>query len=116
MRRCEGARTARREASCRWPYPRHRREPAMRDARAIAGPPRDDPRLMIERHNRELVGRIEQVDDESLHGRACVLNAAAEHAVARIDQDPEADRDALPGELRHRLRFTVLVDVERVTG
>ena len=69
---------------------------------------------MVERHQEELVGRVEQIEQEPLDRRARVLDALAEHAVADVEQHAEADRHALVRELRDRLRVAVLEDLERL--
>ena len=79
----------------------------LHDARrrgAVGSPSRKDVRLMIERENRKFVGGIQGVGDEPRDRFACLIDSPAEHAVAGIEQDAEADRDALVGELGHLLR------------
>ena len=71
-------------------------------------------RPVVERHHEELVGGIEQVEQEPVDGRARVLDPLAEHAVADVEQHAEADRHALVGELRDRLLHAVLEDLERL--
>ncbi len=69
---------------------------------------------MVEGHHEERVVRGEQVDEEALDGRASVHEALAEHAVADVEQEADADRHTLAGELRNRLRRAVLEDLEAV--
>jgi hypothetical protein len=77
------------------------------------GPPGERPRPMVEREDEELVGRIEQIGEETIDGGARVLDALAEHAVADVEQQAEADRDAFIGELRDGLGLAVFEDLER---
>jgi hypothetical protein len=48
----------------------------------------------------------------SSNRRARVLDALAEHAIARVEQHAKADRDALVGELRDLLQLAVLAHLE----
>ena len=54
------------------------------------------------------------VEQEALDRRLGVLDAPAEHAVADVEQQAEAERHALVGELRDRQALAVLVDLERL--
>ena len=69
---------------------------------------------MVEGHQEELVGRIEQLEQELVDRRARIVHPLAEHAVADVEQHAEADRHALARELRDGLPHAVLVDLERV--
>jgi len=60
----------------------------------------------------ELTAVIVAVTD----GQPRVLDPPAEHAVADVEEHPEAERHALVGELRDGLRHAVLVHLERLTG
>ena len=57
---------------------------------------------------------VEQLEQEPLDRRARVADALAEHAVADVEQQPQAERHALVRELRDRLLVAVLEDLERV--
>ena len=69
---------------------------------------------MVEGQHEELVAGIEQLEQEAVDRRPRVLDAPAEHAVADVEQDAEADRHAVARELRDRLRLAVLEHLERV--
>ena len=71
---------------------------------------------MVERDHAELIGRIEQREEEPFDGGARVDEPLAEHAVAHVQQDGDADRHALARELRDGLPLAVLVDLEGVFG
>ena len=58
--------------------------------------------------------RVEQVDEEPLDRRPGVLDAAAEHAVADVEQQAETERHPLVRELRDRQALAVLVYLERL--
>src|SRR5207247_1030410 len=67
-----------------------------------------------ERRHEKLVVFGEPDGEELVDGGARVNDAPAEHAVAGIEEDAEADRDALARELRQLLPLAVLVDLEGV--
>ena len=67
---------------------------------------------MVEGEDEELVGRVEQLEQKPVDGGARILNPLAEHAVADVDEDAEAHRHALVGELRDLLQRAVLVHLE----
>src|SRR5262249_17321772 len=69
---------------------------------------------VIEGHEEVLVLLVHQVEEKVFDGGARILDPLAKHAVARIEQDAEADWDSLGGELRDLLQITVLVDLEHV--
>ncbi len=69
---------------------------------------------MIERHHEELVGGVQQIEQEPFDGCPRVDDPLAEHAVARVEQHAEADGDPFVGELRDGLAFAVLVHLERL--
>ncbi|HXI29760.1 MAG TPA: hypothetical protein VNG89_15085 [Vicinamibacterales bacterium] len=69
---------------------------------------------MIERQQEELVGRIEQLEQEALDRRVRVVDPPAVHAVADVEQQPEADRHPVARELGDRLPDAVLEDLEGV--
>jgi hypothetical protein len=68
--------------------------------------------MVIEDHERELVGRVEEDRQKVIEGFASIGDAPAVHAVAGIEQDPDADRDAVARELGDRLRCAVLEHLE----
>jgi hypothetical protein len=80
----------------------------------LARPAGQRVRPMVERHQEELVGGIEQLEQELVDRRARIVHPLAEHAVADVEQHAEPDRHALVGELRHRLQDAVLVDLKRL--
>ena len=67
---------------------------------------------MVEGEDEELVLVIELLEQKPVDGRARVRDAAAEHAVADVEQHAEAHGHALAGELRQVLFFPILEDVE----
>ena len=67
---------------------------------------------MVERHQEELVGGIEQIEQKAVDRRAGVLDPLAEHAVADVEEHTEADRHALARELRDRLAHAVFEELE----
>src|SRR6185369_56813 len=67
---------------------------------------------MVEGENREFVAALHQTSNELLDRLSRVLYALPEHAVAHVEQDAEAYRHALVGELRDLLQFAVFEDVE----
>ena len=67
---------------------------------------------MVERHQEELVCGIEQVEQKPVDGRARILDAAAEHAVADVEEHAQTDGDALARELGDGLRIAVLEHLE----
>ena len=69
---------------------------------------------MIERHDRELVVLVEQIEQEPLDGRSRVDQALSEHAVAHIEQHRKADGHALVGELRDGLALAFFENFERL--
>jgi len=69
---------------------------------------------VVEQDQRVLVVFGEQLEEEAVEGVAGVLEAFADHAVADVQQDGQADRDARRGKLRHGLLDAVLVDLELV--
>ena len=73
-------------------------------------------RLVVEGEDEEFVLVIELLEQETIDRGARVGDAAAEHAVADVEQDAEADGHALAGELRERLLLAVLVDLEVVAS
>ena len=91
-----------------------RRERALELVLRAASTPVSGRGLVVERQHEELVGRVEQVEEEPVDRRARVLDALAEHAVADVEQQAEADRHALVRELRDRLLLAVLEDFERL--
>ena len=103
LRRASAARRrSRRRSRCRRTAAAPRARAARRPASRVHAGQR--PRPVVERHQEELVGRIEQLEQEPLDRGARVLDPPAEHAVADVEQHAEADRHALAGELRDRLR------------
>jgi hypothetical protein len=86
----------------------------MLDVRLLARPPGEHARSMVEGDEKEFVGGIEQLEQETIDRRARVLDALAEHAVADVEQHAQADRHALVRELRHGLFDAVLVHLERL--
>ena len=85
-----------------------RRPDVLRRAR----PARQDVRVVIEREHEELVVGVQELEEEPFDGRSRVDHALAEHAVAHVEQDAEADRHALVRELGDRLRLAVLEHLE----
>ena len=81
-----------------------------------AGPRRHDLGPVVERHHEILVFVLQHFEQEALDRRARVLDAGAEHAVARVDEDAEADRDAFARELRDGLRIAVFEELEVLAG
>jgi hypothetical protein len=73
-------------------------------------PAEEQPRFVVEGHHEEGILRVEQVDQEPLDRRLGVLDAPAEHAVADVEQQAEAERHPLVRELRDRQALAVLVD------
>jgi hypothetical protein len=69
---------------------------------------------VIEKHERELVVARHQLEVEAVECAPRVLQPLAHHAVADIEQNGEADRHALAGELRDGLREAVFEDLEVV--
>ena len=63
---------------------------------------------MVERHQEEFVGGVEQVEQKPVHGGARIFDAAAEHTVADIEEHAQTDGDALARELGDGLRVAVL--------
>ena len=108
---------------------RTRREDRVVDRRAAGGPlvrepprqprrrrrPRyEDARQVIERADERLVSAVEQVGHEPVERAARVDDRLPAHAVADVEQHADAYRRPLVRELRHRLRVTVLEDLEVV--
>ena len=69
---------------------------------------------MVERHQKKLVGRVEQIEQKPVDRCAGIIEAAAEHAVADVEQHAETHRHTLSRELRDLLPVAVLEDLERV--
>ena len=67
---------------------------------------------MVEGHHEELVAGIEKVLEKRLDRLARVVDAAAVHAVADVQQNRQADGNALVGELGNLLPDAVLVNLE----
>jgi len=82
--------------------------------RLLVRPAGQRPRAVVERDEEELVGFVEQREEEAAHGGAGVRDALAVHAVADVEQQAQTDRDALVRERRHVLLLAVLVDCERL--
>ena len=77
-------------------------------------PARRHRRRVVEQDQRVLVLFGEQLEEEAIEGMTGVLEALADHAVADVQQDGQADGDARRGKLRHGLLDAVLVDFELV--
>ena len=92
-------------------------EPAERAAHHLRSgrPSGQDVRLMIEGKDEILVGVVQQVEEEILHGGVGIFQALAEHAIAGVEENGEADRNALVRKLRDGLCLPVFVYLERVT-
>src|SRR4029450_8374655 len=92
-------------------------EPAERAAHHLRSgrPSGQDVRLMIEGKDEILVGVVQQVEEEILHGGVGIFQALAEHAIAGVEENGEADRNALVRKLRNGLCLPVFVYLERVT-
>src|SRR5206468_12831597 len=69
---------------------------------------------VIEREDEELVGAVEELEEEAIDRGARIRDPLAEHAVADVEQDAEADRHAIARELRDLLLDTVLEYLERL--
>ena len=80
----------------------------------VAGPVVDEPRLVVEPVEEELVVRPEQIEVEAVEGAAGGGHPPALHAAARVERDAEADRRPLAAEVGEGLQFAVLVDEEVV--
>jgi len=63
------------------------RQPGQRVAHVplLAGPPGQRVRPVVERHQEELVGRVEQLEQEFVDRGARVVHPPAEHAVADVE-------------------------------
>jgi len=69
---------------------------------------------VVERHQEEFVGGVEQVEQKPVHGGARIFDAAAEHTVADIEEHAQTDGDALARELGDGLPIAVLKYFEGV--
>ena len=69
---------------------------------------------MVERADKCLIARIEQVGHEAIERAAGVNDWLAAHAVADVEQHAHADGRPLVGELRDGLLVAVLEDLEVV--
>ena len=68
---------------------------------------------MIEGKDEILVGVVQQIEEEILHGGVGVFQTLAEHAIAGVEENGQADRNALVRKLRDGLCLPVFVHLER---
>ncbi len=94
----------------RWPEAVERQ---THDA-GVRRPVRQQMGFVIEGEHEELVPFVEQLEEETVDGGAGFLDAHAEHAVTRVQQDAQAHRNTLAHELRDDLRLPVLENLERL--
>ena len=78
--------------------------------------PFDQLRRVVEPVEEHLVVRIDQLEEEAIERLARGVHLVAVHAAAGVEDDAEADRDALGVEMRHRLQLLVVEDAEVVLG
>ena len=69
---------------------------------------------MVERHHEVLIVGVEQIEQEPLDRGAGVLDAPAEHAVARVEEHAQTDRHPFARELRDGLWLAVFEEFERL--
>jgi hypothetical protein len=91
----------------------HRVQPVS-EAAGWKGPRRQQPRFVVEEQEEGLVLAREQVEHEPIERRPRVRHPAAEHAVADVDEDAQADRQAVTRKDRDLLPHAVLEQGEIV--